>query len=147
MHKRAVFNFLEFKSRKCSISFSRDYTSQGQKNKKALKITTFRGSCIVVFRCLDASLTLGSAHSLLYAVNRCEKDTQSFSLRLQVIRPTIRAARRHGGRAFVPKAVRLKSHPTKSATKKKTNPIGLVFFLVAEGGFEPPDLRVMRGQS
>ena len=35
MHKRVVFNFWKFKSRKCStISFSRDYTSQGQKNKK-----------------------------------------------------------------------------------------------------------------
>ena len=33
----------EFKSRKCSISFSRDYTSQGKKNKKALKIKAFRG--------------------------------------------------------------------------------------------------------
>ena len=27
--------------------------------------------------------------------------------------------------------------------KRKTNPIGLVFFLVAEVGFEPHDLRVM----
>ena len=27
----------KFKSRKCLISFSRDYTSQGEKNKKALK--------------------------------------------------------------------------------------------------------------
>ena len=37
MHKRVVFNLGKFKSRKCSISFSRDYTSQGEKNKKALK--------------------------------------------------------------------------------------------------------------
>jgi hypothetical protein len=38
-----VYILPEFKSRKCSISFSRDYTSQGQKNKKALKIKAFRG--------------------------------------------------------------------------------------------------------
>ena len=31
----------------------------------------------------------------------------------------------------------------KPKRKKKTNPIGLVFFLVAEVGFEPHDLRVM----
>ena len=37
MHKRVVFNFGKFKSRKCSISFSRDYVRKGQKNKKALK--------------------------------------------------------------------------------------------------------------
>ena len=38
MHNGVVFNFGEFKSRKCFIiSISRDYTSQGQKNKKALK--------------------------------------------------------------------------------------------------------------
>ena len=43
MHKRVVFNFGKFKSRKCSISFSRDYACQGQKNKKALKIKAFRG--------------------------------------------------------------------------------------------------------
>ena len=48
-------------------------------------VTTLRGSRIVV--CSRLRL-LGSAYSLLCAVNRCEKDTQSFSLRLQVIRPT-----------------------------------------------------------
>ena len=37
MHERVVFNFGEFKSRKCLISFSRDYVRKGQKNKKALK--------------------------------------------------------------------------------------------------------------
>ena len=38
MHKRAVFNFGEFKSRKCfTISFSRDYSGKWWKNKKALK--------------------------------------------------------------------------------------------------------------
>ena len=37
MHKWVVFNLGEFKSRKCSISFSRDYVRKGQKNKKALK--------------------------------------------------------------------------------------------------------------
>ena len=37
MHNRTVFNFGEFKSRKCSISFFRDYARKGQKNKKALK--------------------------------------------------------------------------------------------------------------
>ena len=36
MHK-VVFIFGEFKSRKCSISLSRDYARKGQKNKKALK--------------------------------------------------------------------------------------------------------------
>ena len=35
--KRVVFNFGEFKSRKCLISFSRDYVRKGEKNKKALK--------------------------------------------------------------------------------------------------------------
>lgn len=39
----AVFNFGEFKSRKCSISFSRDYWRKGQKNKKTLKIKAFCG--------------------------------------------------------------------------------------------------------
>ena len=43
MHNRIIFNFGEFKSRKCSISFSRDYANQGQENKKALKIKVFRG--------------------------------------------------------------------------------------------------------
>ena len=37
MHERAVFNFGKFKSRKCLISFSRDYVRKGEKNKKALK--------------------------------------------------------------------------------------------------------------
>ena len=38
MHKRAVFNFGEFKSCKCyGISFSRNYTSQGQKKQKILE--------------------------------------------------------------------------------------------------------------
>ena len=37
MHKRVVLNFEKFKSRKCSISFSRDYARKGQENKKALK--------------------------------------------------------------------------------------------------------------
>ena len=37
MHNITVFNFGEFKSRKCSISFSRDYARKGQKNKKTLK--------------------------------------------------------------------------------------------------------------
>ena len=37
MHKRAVFNFGKLKSRKYSISFSRDYARKEQKNKKALK--------------------------------------------------------------------------------------------------------------
>lgn len=37
MHNITVFNFGEFKSRKCSISFSRDYARKGKKNKKALK--------------------------------------------------------------------------------------------------------------
>ena len=41
--KRVVLNFGKFKSRKCSISFSRDYACQGQKNKKTLKIKAFRG--------------------------------------------------------------------------------------------------------
>ena len=43
----------------------------------------------------------------------------------------------------MPKAVRLKSHPPKAATKKEHRPIGLCSFLVAEVGFEPHDLRVM----
>ena len=43
MHKRVVFNFGKFKSRKCLISFSRDYVRKGEKNKKALKIKAFRG--------------------------------------------------------------------------------------------------------
>ena len=43
MHKIVVFNFGKFKSRKCSISFSRDYARKGQENKKALKIKAFRG--------------------------------------------------------------------------------------------------------
>ena len=37
MHKRVVLNFEKFKSRKCLISFSRDYVRKGEKNKKALK--------------------------------------------------------------------------------------------------------------
>ena len=37
MHKVVVFSFGKFKSRKCLISFSRDYVRNGQKNKKALK--------------------------------------------------------------------------------------------------------------
>ena len=38
MHNGVVFNFGEFKSRKCFIiSISRDYARKGQKNKKALK--------------------------------------------------------------------------------------------------------------
>ena len=37
MHKIVVFNLGKFKSRKCSISFSRDYARKEQKNKKALK--------------------------------------------------------------------------------------------------------------
>ena len=41
MHNRTVFNFGEFKPRKCSISFSRDYARKGQKNKKALKNQDF----------------------------------------------------------------------------------------------------------
>jgi len=43
MHNRTVFNFGEFKSCKCSISFSRDYARKGQKNKKALKFKAFLG--------------------------------------------------------------------------------------------------------
>ena len=71
---------------KCRGEMKKEHTPDG--------VTTLRGSRIVVCRRLDASLTLGSAHSLLCAVNRCEKDTKSFSLRLQVIRPPIRRKRR-----------------------------------------------------
>ena len=94
MHERVVFSFGEFKSRKCyGISFSRDYTSQGQKNKKALKNQGFSWLYlfyspylvaevgffialhrrIVVCRRLDASLTLGSAYSLRLAVSLRQK--------------------------------------------------------------------------
>ena len=34
-----------------------------------------------------------------------------------------------GGQAFAPKAVRLKSHPPKAASKKKNHPVGWFFFL------------------
>ena len=101
-----------------------------------LNLTTFRGSRIVVCRRLDALLTLGSAYSLLCAVNRCEKDTQSFSLRLQVIRPIFRQG---GGRALT----EVVKHRTRFRSKKQRTPNWCPCFLVAEVGFEPHDLRVM----
>ena len=88
-------------------------------------LTTFRGSRIVVCSLLRV---LGSADSLLCAVNRCEKDTQSFSLRLQVIRPTFRPQGRSEVEPSVPKAVRLKSHSPKATTKKKNHPDGWFLF-------------------
>ena len=79
MHKRVVFNLGKFKSRKCSISFSRDYTSQGEKNKKALKIKAFRGyiffialiwlrrrvSAVSALRRLGRASSLDSFHTYL----------------------------------------------------------------------------------
>ena len=68
-----------------------------------MNLTTLHSSRIVVCRRLRL---LGSAYSLLYAVNRCEKDTQSFSLRLQVIRPTFR----QGGGRLITEVVKHRTH-------------------------------------
>ena len=90
--------------------------------------TSLRTDFIVVCRRLDALLTLGSAYSLKFGVSRRKNDTQSFLL-----------VRRLFARALC--AVRITSEVGSTelcfASKKETNPIGLVSFLVAEGGFEP----------
>ena len=80
--------------------------------------TTFRVSRIVVCRRL---CLLGSAHSLLCAVNRCEKNTQSFSLGLQVMR--------------------LKFQPAEGGNKKKTTLMGGFSFCVVLTKQMPDDIR------
>ena len=80
MHKRAVFNFGKFKSRQCSIYFSRDYARKGEKNKKALKIKAFRGYIFFIaffwLRRWDLNLTTSGlwarrATRLLYSAIWC----------------------------------------------------------------------------
>ena len=98
-----------------------------------MNLTTLHSSRIVVFRRLHS---FGSAHSLLCVVNRCEKDTQSFSLRSQVIRPTFRRRRKAGSNG---------GREAQNSFPQPTQKGHLVvsFALVAEVGFEPHDLRVM----
>ena len=112
MHKVVVFNFGELKSRKCLIiSFSRDYVRKAQKTKKPKNSRLFVAISFLypLFGCGGGNISggnpchdlphrshsrgaspsqdYGSLHSLLCGVNRRQNDTQSFCLRLQVIRP------------------------------------------------------------
>ena len=100
MHKRVVFNFGKFKSRKCSISLSRDYARKGEKNKKALifqgfsRLYLFYSPFLVAemgfephelphqshSRRLSLSQDYSSADSLLCGVSRRKNDNQSFLL-------------------------------------------------------------------
>jgi len=90
MHRCVVFNFGEFKSRKCSISFSRDYARKGQKNKKALKFKAFRGYIFFIalfwLRRWDFSLPSKVAYLLLWGIADTHTTTAS--------RLSLRAGRR-----------------------------------------------------
>ena len=142
MHERVVFSFGEFKSRKCyGISFSRDYTSQGQKNKKALKNQGFswlylfyspylvagRGFFIALRRrIVVCRASIHSArHTPCFVRSRCAK---------RILNPFCLLAP-----DLLRRSVGL--YTTQQPTKKGHRLVS--FSLVAGRGFEPPDLRVM----
>ena len=121
MHQRVVFNFGEFKSRKCSISFSRGYMIKGQKSKA---------------RTQSGYLLFGGAYSPNDAVCRRQDGGH---------RP--RRTRRYARVLGSESEGRVAQNPTKPRQpKKRKNSVHQVVFrvsLVAGVGFEPHDLRVM----
>ena len=129
MHERAVFSFGEFKSRKCSIiSFSRDYTSQGQKKQKALKNQGF--SWLYLFYSpfwVEATGLAPLTDAPQWTIINRPVLPQSFCV------PATQ-----GKTTFLPKS---SSHPQVPPywRKQKNNgqPIGLPLFLVEATGLEP----------
>ena len=72
MHKRIALNFGKFKSRKCSISFSRDYARKGQKNKKAVKNQGFSWLYLFYSPYLVAEMGLKKRREGLSAIRRSD---------------------------------------------------------------------------
>ena len=160
MHERVVFNLGKFKSRKCLISFSRDYVRKGQKNKKALKNQGFLWLYLFYSPFLVAGVGFVRSKATEQRSRRqASATTSGLSLRA---RPFTQSQRAQGQLAslllvrwtsFVQNNTQLfwTPHPTSTARrsitrgrrrakltpwqKKKTHREGVFFFLVAGVGF------------